>query len=72
MSNWNLPNGTTTRDIDRHFGGEEYDHEGEARTSVIHNSKYCACDMCRWADATERRHAAEKVAEQERAVINAS
>jgi hypothetical protein len=42
-------------------------------TTGIHDSNECDCEMCRWADSVEKRHAAEQQAEQERLqVVNAS
>lgn len=38
----------------------------------VHDSQFCACEMCLWADEVERRHAAESQQEAERMVINAS
>ncbi len=44
----------------------------------IHDSERCEdvdgqpCEMCRWADEVEKRHTAEKAAEEERFVVNAS
>lgn len=39
---------------------------------MIHDTETCNCEMCVWADETEKHHAAEKAAEAERMVINAS
>ena len=38
-----------------------------------HDSRTCPCSMCKWADDVEKRHLAERKAEEERLqVVNAS
>jgi hypothetical protein len=39
----------------------------------IHDTKECNCEMCKWADGVEKRHEAERRAEESRLqVLNAS